>query len=249
MRCCFFGILLLLTSSVTLGQNTHWDVYAKAGIQFGGPLYHSSSIVSKSGSPGFNPIIGIGVTYKLSKKWTLAAEVFYSRRKINYTSEVKNQNYIDHNTIIVNNQPVTFDISTTFTGTTKGTFDMHYLELPLCMQYAFGKKWNIQAGMYYAWAFSKTNKGTATGIIGRTDISNPNYVKDKEYNYSNELNTNYYGFVTGTQYQLSPAFSVDVRLTYSLKSLYKENWEGVPYTLKDLYGQFTVKYIFVKHND
>lgn len=246
MRCYCIGTLLLLTSSVTCAQNTHWNVYAKAGIQAGGPLYKSSTIVSKSGSPGFNPIIGTGVSYKLFNKWSLTAEAFYSRRKISYTSEVKEQNYIDHNTIIINNQPVTFDVSTTFTGTTKGEFDMHYLELPLLIQYAVGKKWNIQAGLYYAWAFSKTNKGTATGTIGRTDISNPNTVKDKEYNYSNEVNSRYYGLVAGAQYQLSPAFAIDVRTTYSFKSLYKESWEGVPYTLKDLYGQFTVKYVFIR---
>lgn len=246
MRCYYIGILCYFTSAIAFAQNTHWNVYAKAGIQAGGPLYKSSTIVSKSGSPGFNPIIGIGSSYKLSKRWSISAEAFYSRRKVSYTSEVKDQNYIDHNTVIINNQPITFDVSTKFTGTTKGEFDLHYLELPLFVQYSIGKKWNIQAGMYYAWAFSKKNEGTATGIIGRTDISNPNYVENKEYNYSNQLNSRYYGFVGGAQYQLSPAFAIDVRLTYSLKSLYKEDWEGVPYTLKDLYGQFTVKYSFVR---
>ncbi|ABG60746.1 outer membrane beta-barrel protein [Cytophaga hutchinsonii] len=240
---------LLLISSVSFAQHAHWNVYAKTGIQVGGPLYHSSTIVSKSGSPGFNPIIGTGISYKLSKKWSLAAEAFYSRRKVTYTSEVKDQNYIDRNTIIINNNPVTFEVSTTFTGTTKGEFDIHYLEFPLLAQYAIGNNWQIHAGMYYSWAFSKTNKGTATGIIGRTDISNPNTVTDKEYNYSKEVNSRYYGFVAGAQYQLSPAVALDLRATYSCKSLYKEDWEGVPYTLKDLYVQFTVKYFFIRAKD
>jgi len=240
------SLCLLISTSASFAQNSRWNVYAKTGVQVGGPLYKSSSIVSKSGSPGFNPIAGLGFSYTIYKKWSISAEAFYSRRKINYTSEVKDQNYIDHNTININNKPITFDVSTTFTGTTKGVFDSHYLELPLMVQYAIGNKFQIHAGMYYAWAFSNTNKGSATGIVGRTDIQDPNTVTDKEYNYSKEMNTRYYGFVAGAQYQISPAFAVELRATYSRKSLYKLDWEGIPYTLKDLYGQLTVKYSFIR---
>lgn len=246
MRCYLIVLVGFIFTLSSYAQNSHWNIYAKTGIQVGGPLYKSPSIVSKSGSPGFNPILGAGFSYAITKKLSIAAEAFYSRRKINYSSEVKDQNYIDHNTLIINNQSITFDVSTTFTGTTKGTFDSHYIEMPILLQYAFGNKWQIHAGMYYAWAFNKTNKGTATGIVGRTDIQDPNTVTDKEYNYSKEMTSRYYGFVAGTQYQLSSAFALEVRATYSLKSLYKEEWEGIPYTLKDLYGQLTVKYYFIR---
>lgn len=244
----YFTITLcfLISTSVLYAQNSHLNVYAKTGVQLGGPLYHSSTIVSKSGSPGFNPIVGVGLSYKMYKKWSIAAEAFYSRRKINYSSEVEGQNYIDHSTLNINDQVITFDISTTFTGTTKGIFDSHYLELPLMIQYEIGNKWQLHAGMYYAWAFSNTNKGTASGIVGRTDIVDPNTITDKEYNNSKEMNSRYYGFVAGVQYQITPAFAVELRATYSRKSLYKLDWEGIPYTLKDLYGQFTVKYSFIR---
>ncbi|MBC7449849.1 MAG: outer membrane beta-barrel protein [Cytophagales bacterium] len=114
------------------------------------------------------------------------------------------------------------------------------------IQYALGNKWRIQAGMYYAWAFSRSNTGTATGIVGRTDIPDPNTVSNQEYNYSNNLNSHFYGITGGGQYHLSPSFAIDLRMTYSFKSLYKEAWEGVPYTLKDLYVEATVKYYFLK---
>ncbi|MBC7449850.1 MAG: hypothetical protein H7259_00020 [Cytophagales bacterium] len=104
---------------------SHVSIYAKARLQAGGPLYHTETIVSKSGSTGFNPIAGLGLSYHVYKNWSVTAEAYYSRRKINYTSQVQYQWYVDHKSVPDGNGGfVDFDIQTTFTGTTNGQFDM-----------------------------------------------------------------------------------------------------------------------------
>lgn len=231
------GILLLVFISINnysfAQSKCDYKLYSKLGIQAGGPLYHSETIVSKKGSPGFNSLAGIGATYKLYKGLAISFEVFYSRRKINYSSDVVNQFYNDTES----------NTQTVFTGKTKGSFNMNFLELPLFLQYSLSKKVTIQAGAYYAWAFNRTNKGTATGIVGRTDIPDPSYIENKEYDNSSQLNVHYWGALAGVQYNICSRIKADFRMTYSFTSLYDENWPGVDYTLKDLYGQLSINYI------
>jgi hypothetical protein len=231
------------TDTVSQGK---FNVYGKLGIQVGGPLYKSASIVEKKGSTGFNPILGVGFTYVLFKKknsLSFSLEAFYSRRKINYNSTVVDQYYVDQQTIYISGNPYVFDVETTFSGNSKGTFDMKYIEIPLLIQYGIKRKWSFQGGAYFSWAYSRKNTGTATGIVGRTDIPNPSTIENKEYDNSQHLNSHYWGAVLGTQYAISPKVKVDFRLTYSFKSLYEESWKAIDYTLRDLYLQLSVDYL------
>jgi len=248
MKFIVSSLIFLLIWSSGFSQEKPFNIYTKIGIQAGGPIYHSETIVSKSGAPGFNPLVGLGVSYNLLEELSVSLEAFYSRRKVTYKSTVKDQWYRDNVTIFINNQPYIYEVETIFTGETKGKFDIQYIEIPLNLHYIVNSKWSLQTGAYYAKAISRKNKGTATGIVGRTDIPEPNTVDRKEYDYSNHVNTRYSGVLVGAQYAVSPRLSADLRGTFSFRSLYNEKWNGLTYRLRDLYLQLSVNYYFRKRD-
>ncbi|MBO9698845.1 MAG: PorT family protein [Sporocytophaga sp.] len=248
MKFIVSSFIFLVIWNSGFSQEKPFNIYAKAGIQAGGPIYHSETIVSKSGAPGFNPLGGLGVSYNLSKELSVSLEAFYSRRKVTYQSTVKDQWYRDNVTVFINNQPYVYEVETIFTGKSKGEFDIQYIEIPLNLHYKIASKWSLQTGAYYARALSRKNKGTATGIVGRTDIPEPNTVDHKEYDYSSHVNKYFYGVTIGAQYSISPRVSADLRSTFSFKSLYNETWDGLTYRLRDLYLQLSVNYYFHKRD-
>lgn len=246
MKFIVSSLLFLFIWNSAVSQNKPFNIYAKAGIQAGGPIYHSETIISKSGAPGFNPLVGLGVSYNLLTELSISLEAFYSRRKVTYRSTVQDQWYRDKVSISINNQPYEYEVETIFNGETKGKFDIQYIEIPLNLHYILNPKWSLHTGAYYARAISRNNKGTATGIVGRTDIPEPNTINQKEYDYSSHVNTHFSGVLAGAQYTVSPRLSMDLRGTFSFRSLYNEKWDGLTYRLRDLYVQLSVNYYLRK---
>ena len=117
--------------------------------------------------PKLSPSIGAKLTFPVTRKWTLGAEVTYKKVAIDADARIDNQRFHDDKNNIISR----------FCGSAEMSMDFTMLEIPLYFKYTFkNQKDRILAGLYGAWIIDAKFRNTVTKGYMMTD--------DKVYNGS-----------------------------------------------------------------
>jgi hypothetical protein len=135
---------------------------------------------------------------------------------------------------------VWLDIETFFNGFAEGAFDNYYLEIPAILVYKIGQsKWSVMGGAYYGWL---SNTETHAIAIGRAGYD-PKIMKEV-LDFAENTRTYDYGLLMGTSYKVSKKISVNLRITYGLKSVFVDNYSKIDYKLHNTFAEFSASYSF-----
>ena len=103
--------------------------------------------------PKLSPSIGAKLTFPVTKKWTLGAEVTYKKVAIDADARIDNQRFHDDKNNIISR----------FCGSAEMSMDFTMLEIPLYFKYTFkNQKDRILAGLYGAWIINAKFRNTVT---------------------------------------------------------------------------------------
>ena len=210
-----------------------------AGVNTGAPIPKTVTEGSK-GDLGTNFRGGFMTKYKFSKKFGLLVECGYAHKTATFSSPVKDQ-YIEQTFQIPDGVGgfITGRVETTFSGNTKGSFDLHYLESALLAEYNVSRNLSVAVGAFGADLVRGKNAGIATEVqIGTV----PGYFDDQPFDNSAELNRFDYGLVGGLGYKLVDNLQLNMRLAWGSPSIYIPTFTRVPEPLPTRYLQVGMDY-------
>jgi hypothetical protein len=149
-------------------------------------------------------LAGLGVEYRLSEKWLIAAEVHY-----------KKWNYVPYKSFFI-------DTTASPSGPIIETYyesveEMWFWEFPLLLQYESGKRFRLQAGAYgslvYHQAFREVSIGSSIGnaLSGGSSLS------------PGIRNTDF-GLLLGGRVYLTQKLAVEARYVQGLTDLTSKDW-------------------------
>jgi hypothetical protein len=175
------------------------------GMNAGAPIPKKIS-KGAEGKLGINPILGLAAQYKLSKRLTLQAALYYDRKSARYTSPVQYPYIV-----------ISGDSIDSFSGNVSGTFRNQYLTLPIHVRYAFNTKWSAGGGCYISYLLQGTNKGVVTN--GKAGFNGAFAIDDQLFDESGNIHHLDAGLNALVQYQLRKHLSLQWQLAYGIPSV------------------------------
>ena len=204
-----------------------------AGINYGTPLPTKPINEGDKGSLGNNPRIGLQAQYNINKRFSVLAEWAYSRKSAAFESLLVNQ--IQTVTIPLSFPPYSYTGLIEISGTSKGAFDLEYIEFQLLPQYHFNKRLSACLGAYGADLWRGTNKITISDWhLGISTQIQEDMIVDN----SAEIKRFDYGAVAGVSYKLFNNLHINLRATRGFTSIYKPTFTQVDYEVRNTYLQF-----------
>ena len=126
---------------------------------------------------GVTPRVGIFGQYNFNTRWSLEAELAYSRKASSFVSSFKDRKAASVTSHTYPNPfhagDTTFYTNDTvpFSGTVHGRFDNTYIELPIQVRYRVGRELFVALGGYVAYLYKGVNDGTADGTLGVSSVA------------------------------------------------------------------------------
>ena len=240
------SILLALGSSNCLAQEKKFTFGPKVGFMFGAPIPHGKieSIDSTKGTPLIGPNIGVFFLYQFAPKWSLWVEGNYNRKALEYSAKATNLYYVEEICFDLSNGTRRCgEVETLFNGTTWGSFDNWYFEIPVLIRYSLNDKWHLFAGPYYASLNKSSSKVFYNGFAGASTIP----LQD-ERDVSDNMNKHDYGVNLGFHYQYKPIL-VDFRMSYGFTSIFNKEYKPIDYPVRNVYAQLSVAFQFRYKNE
>ncbi len=228
-------LVILLFTSITIVQAQDLTFGLKAGGTAGvliGPVDFSKD----KGAPVFKPHIGLWGNYKLNDKLSLQGEIVYNITGVKYETYVPNSDTIWPIEFQIGDETVVNYIQTYMAGDVSGTFNLHYLEIPLLLVGESGKKWDWRIGGRFAYLLKGSNLGNAILDIGTfagraEEFESVEayqealflYQLDQEFDEGHVINNLDIGLVLGTAYELKPALKLAFMANYGLLPVQPKN--------------------------
>ncbi len=227
-------VLLFLFNVV----DAQWSGGVKLGLTVGTPIGKVEE--GATGKLGLGAIGGLLTEYRLTDKWGVGLEAYYIQKKSAFTSptDVDEYPYLYY--------PPGTDtmvwVTARFEGMVDGSFNNHYLEIPLLAHYHFNDHLAATFGPYFSYLLSGDISGTSTGdvTIGLGVIE----VEDEVFDESQHLQKFDYGAAAGIRYQTEYKVVYELRLTTGLRSVFKETYPLADGTVRNIYLQLTAAYKF-----
>ncbi len=234
---CFF-ILSLLTFSIKAQENSI-AIGPKIGINLGAPLPKGEISEDAEGKPIIGHNLGVFVNIPIYKTLRFQIEGSLNRKGAEFFTPVDSvafTEYIQHPVY----PDVVFHVESFFSGDVEGAFDNFYLEIPVLLQYSFSpsSKWKIEAGSYYAWLNKTNTHAKGTGTVGYDPT-----IREEEIDFKSDLRHYDWGMLGGVSYSIGEAFFVNLRFSYGMISIFKDNIDQID--TRNLFSQFSLQYQFI----
>lgn len=238
-------VTLIIVTSFFLGFNgfsqSQFTFGPKLGFNVGAPLPIGNVPKGAKGTPIAGHNLGLFCNYSINKHWSITMETVYSRKGAEFISPIDSMPYNDKQEFVLpNDSVIVFNVETFFNGEFKGVFDNYYLEIPILLNYHFKNiKWSVCLGLYYAWLTENHTNARAIGTAGYDPRIHDEYVDFAE-------NTRKYdwGFMAGGQYTFNNKISINLRLSYGMKSVLLDSYDKVTYSLNNSFAQLAATYSF-----
>lgn len=226
----FFIFCNLSSQNLTLGP--------KIGLNVGSPLPIGEKIPKGAkGLPLLCHNLGVFFNYKFNEDFSFQTEVIFSRKGAEFVTPIDSMPYSDRIEVIPG---VWADVETFFKGFAEGAFDNYYLEIPAILIYNFGQsKWSLMGGGYYGWLSNTETHAVAIGKAGYDPT-----LKKEVLDFAENTRTYDYGLLMGTSYKANKHISVNLRITYGLKSVFVDNYSKIDYKLHNMFAEFSANYSF-----
>jgi len=215
-----FLIILFATciQSIKAQTNEALDFGARLGLLYGGPIPSTAlNPDSSSGSPGLGPSFAVSAHYALSKKWHLTAELGYAYKGVEYGQLVRQDTMVTLELLpgIVDTVP------SFYFADVNGSMKLHYLEIPLMVEFHPNDWMRIKAGFNSALLLGGEDAGTAEIQIGDGGVFQDTTITYENIDGINRLDG---GIVLGGGVELPSGWWIEVRGYRSLRNLYKPGY-------------------------
>jgi len=231
-------IIKILIIAVILTQYSfaNWDYSAKIGLNVGGtmpfPLPKEINKV-ESYSPNFAPAVEAESLRWLNKKVGVSAGIRFENKGMKSAASVKEYSINIEN------------YHGKFTGTVDTKINLKYLGLPISAHYALMENCSIYAGAYYAYLLNGKFKTTISEgrINDNSIISDIDHVEDDSF--SKELRNYDAGLSIGLNFlPYNEHILLSFDFNYGLVSIFQSDFNGVADDMQNIYGKFSVGYLF-----
>jgi subtilisin family serine protease len=209
-----------------------------SGINYGGPLpAHSTDSTSGHPIPGLHS--GLSFEIKISEKFSIQPEIYYSFKGVDYS-----QSYTKDTTVEIVINGVTGTVPSFYSAFVNGSMRLHNIDLPLLVKYKF-RKTGLLAGVYCASLIKGKDVGDVRVVIGEGGFYD-DYTEI--YNNIKLIRKFDFGIVLGTCFPLYKKLSFEIKASRSMLSLYKpgslENRGNGSIKLYNTFGHFSFLYTF-----
>jgi len=227
------------STTVSSGSLSKWEHNIVAGVNIGAstpvPIPNNIRKVI-SYSPEFNPKVGYELLYHFDRKWGIGLGAYLDYKGMKVEDEVL---YL--NTILVSGDA---EFKGTFSGKNQTTVRNAYVSFPIHATYDFNERWRVRLGMYGAWLFSSTFKGTvADGYIRNGGPTGEKVlISEASFDFSKEVNAFDFGVHGGGQMKMWKNLALNADLSWGLVPLFPSSFEGTEFKIYNVYGLLGLVY-------
>ena len=181
------------------------------------------------GTPKLNPVLGIGIEYRLEEKWLLSLEINYHNLEFSARADVRSQPfYFD------NHQEMLY-----FTGKTETNIELRFVEFPVVVSYRAGKNWSFLFGPYYSRIlegnfYTEGNDGVISPDKQITDNAVMPGVAITNYNFNEYIDSYDLGLFIGYRYHFNHRIFFFGRFHWGFKSIFKKEFDNIDYEMYQL---------------
>lgn len=225
-----------LNPAFYIGVHTGMDIGAAAPY----PLSSMGEDSKISAVPYLTPALGFSANMEFTPRWSASAEITYKKFGIEAKAWVTDQRFIDRD------NP---DRILSFRGTADIGMKFTMLEVPLYIDYSFGKRYNshVILGAYYAQVFtSDFNATPKKGML--TNVNNPEdfapVTPDEPFtqDFSNDMDSWDVGMLVGYKTKIIERVELGLRLSVGFKDIFKDDAKSLPYKMLHMRGSIVLSY-------
>lgn len=227
MRGLCAAIMFMLLSAAMHAQ----PLMLHAGITVGTPIPLGEIPDGATGAPTPKLTFAVGTSYDIGGSWSVVTEIRASGYGSTFSTPLINQPIIDKIPVrIADGSTVVYEVETIFNGSSTGTFDNTYVQVPLLLSYRLSDAWNVFAGPYAAWMVATRSNARGVGTVGiRPEIV------ERDMEFGDRMAELDYGLQIGTQTSLSTSIVLDTRVVAGLVSVFDASYKTVDQALHNLY--------------
>lgn len=235
---------ICLASFSSYASDSKLEYTVAAGVNLGGtaPMGFPAEVRSvDSYTPLFNPMIGAYITKMFTPKWGVSTGLRFEQKGMIAQASVKNYQI----NVDIKQGDQTGKKKGYYTGTVENKTHNSYLVLPVNAVYRPSSKWDVNAGVYFAYAVDRSFTGHAmNGTIRETPLHDKVGVQMADYDYSNDVNKFDFGIEVGGGYKVYKDLAVNASLHWGLLSTLNEDTKQINLTTYNIYLNVGVSYTF-----
>jgi len=177
------------------------------------------------------PAIGVNAIQMFSEHSGASVGLIFERKGGNSNVEMKN--FETEITLAGSGTPT----HGFFTGISTNHHSVYYLTLPVCYVYRINDKWDINAGMYFSYALSRTRTGEAyDGKIRTTPLVPAIAVEYSTSDWSDKVPRFDYGISVGATRQIWRNLDVKLDVNWGLRNTLNAPESGLTKSVYNLYA-------------
>ncbi|WP_293918696.1 MULTISPECIES: porin family protein [unclassified Sphingobacterium] len=208
---------------------------AAVGTKIGGsaPLSLPAEIRKiRSYAPAYPFFVGVKALYNIDNKWGVSLGVTFEGKGMNTEATVKG-----YKTSFNANEDKTQNIKGYFTGDIATDVQNLYLSVPIQATFRLSRKWEFQAGPYFAFAVNKKFTGTATnGYMRKDDPTGEKIIIEKaDYDFNKSVRTLDVGMSLGSHYNISRRYFALAQFDYGFNNIMKTGFESISFGLHNIF--------------
>lgn len=211
----FIGIALLLCSCSLWGQ---FDFGVRAGGLYGGPIPTKIDPDSSDGRPGTGLSAAVWASYEISDRVRVRAELGYAWKGADYSLLIRT----DTNVTLELLPGVVDTVPSFYFADVTGSMSLHYLELPIFLQYETLPGLSLDAGINLGFLLGGSDEGTAEIQIGEGGIFEDTLTSFQ--NYPVDLQSFDFGLLLGATYDFDFGLQLQLRGYRSIRGLYRKGF-------------------------
>ena len=250
-NCRIYLIVALLLGAVTTfaGEQSSSDSLASQqvdyrfalGVQLGTDVGGAIPVPFKYIPETFNPYpkldlsLGAKLTFPLTSRWDIGAEVTYKTITMNADARVENQKFQDG------------DLMEYYSGTAEMRMDFTMLEVPVYTKYSLRNlKDKLLFGPYFAWTMKSSfviiaEKGYI-GMTGPDQVDSPVNNDLDDMDFSPYMDSWDLGLLFGYERKLSRRFELGLRVSMGFKDVFKKDNQYFDYKMLHMRGTVVISY-------
>lgn len=232
---CIIGTLICVSGYAQERFNADklgkFDVRLSGGITIGGsaPMNFPAEIRKiNSYEPAVPFFAEVQTVYYLNSSWGVGAAVNYTGQGMSTSATVKG-----YQTTFNDSEDASQNVRGYFYGDIATNVKNTYVQVPVTAHFALGKKWELNAGPYVAFAVSRRFSGSAADGYFRniTPTGTKIQITDGRYDFRKDVRTFDWGGTIGGQFFMTDAVFFRGQFNYGAISMMKTSFESISFDL------------------
>lgn len=249
MKLCLYTAVLILWGALSgfaqenqVAPDTTVEYRFALGVQLGTdiggaiPFPFSNVPNPFNPYPRLSPSLGAKLTFPVTPRWGIGAEITYKKVAIDADARIENQRFNDEKN----------DVIARFTGSAEMSMDFTMLEIPLYAKYTFrNQKDRILFGGYFSYIMKgKFNIDVTKGYM-MTDEGVYNGAIDNEplhIDFASLLDNWDAGILLGYERKLFSRVEIGLRVSCGMKDIFKPDNQYFDYKMLHMRGTLEISY-------